>query len=191
MLGVHETAPARGREAELIEQEIRLAEQEIAAQEKMVKVGLAPTEKVTAARRELLQLQRQLVVAQGGAIPGTSPASAKEQALIQEEIKLAERELAQIQEKFKMGVATEDSLLGPRREVLKLQRQLLGHEELPPGSPQAPAATPRGPGARLGGGPPGRRGEGREPGGRRDPTTQEPHAEQPGPAERPGPRERE
>ncbi|HAM70162.1 MAG TPA: hypothetical protein DCM86_00775, partial [Verrucomicrobiales bacterium] len=137
VLGVHETAPARGREAELIEQEIRLAEQEIAAQEKMVKVGLAPTEKVTAARRELLQLQRQLVVAQGGAIPGTSPASAKEQALIQEEIKLAERELAQIQEKFKMGVATEDSLLGPRREVLKLQRQLLvaqgrGSEEAPP-----------------------------------------------------------
>jgi len=63
--------PARREQARLLEEEIKLSEQEVETLEKMVEAGREPLMSLTAAKRRLLALQRQLVPYQD--LPGEAP----------------------------------------------------------------------------------------------------------------------
>src|SRR5437867_821344 len=82
---------------------------------------------------ELLMLSRQNLSALGNRYPRT-PASSSEVArreqkrLYEEEIKLAEKQLAQQQEMAKLGRVSQGEIMSTERDLLKLKRQLAAFE---------------------------------------------------------------
>ncbi len=126
------SAPAR--QQELIRQSIALAQTNLEALSILITAGRAPKADETRARRELLQLQYALAMAQrnqgGGAATPTearlnpSPMDPAELASIQEEIKLVEQERLSVQKRFETGRASQADLRKVQRDLLQLQRKL-------------------------------------------------------------------
>jgi ankyrin repeat protein len=112
-------------EVKLIEQEIKLVERQVAEVEQRLKVGRAGDDELIRVKRDLLSLQRKL--------PENSP-PARQQALIEQEIELVERLLADVRKRKEVGAAApidevplERDLLALRRELLAARKAASGH----------------------------------------------------------------
>jgi TolA-binding protein len=108
------------QEKRLLEEEIKLVDRLIAAQEQQVKNGVSAPESLIDLQRQRLGLERQMA----GLEPG--PASlARQKALLTEEIKLVEKKLQSVEQRVKIGKATPADIVPVQRELLGLRRQLL------------------------------------------------------------------
>jgi ankyrin repeat protein len=112
-------------EVKLLEQEIKLVERQVAEVEQRRKAGRAGYDEWIRVKRDLLSLQRKL--------PENSP-PARQQALIEQEMELVERLLADVRKRKEVGAAApidevplERDLLALRRELLAAQKAASGH----------------------------------------------------------------
>jgi ankyrin repeat protein len=115
------TSPA---DEQSLKEEIKLVEQELIATQRKVENGKAGQDEIRKVRRELLTLQRQLP---------ENAAKDRQVALVEQQIKLADEDLAELRKRIEVGAAPPLDEIPIRRELLSLQREL--------------AAAQRGPGA--------------------------------------------
>lgn len=118
-MGPEVTAPADPAEVQSFKEEIKLLEQQLAATRKRHENGRASTDELHRQQRELLSLQRKL--------PDNADL-AKQKALVQEQLKLLDDDLADFKRRIAVGNASALDELPVRREQFALQRELAAIE---------------------------------------------------------------
>jgi len=101
----------------LLKEEIKLVEKEIATSEAKFKVGKAEFVDIAKSKKELFSLQRQL--------PENAP-SAAQKSLLDQQIQLVERLLADKKKQIEVGAAPPLDTVPLERELLGLKRELIG-----------------------------------------------------------------
>lgn len=114
-----------------LREEIQLVEQVLMVEQVKFANGKAEAASVRQAQRDLLKLQRQLPENAG---------RDRQVALVQDELKLVEENLAEIQKKIQIGAAPPLDALSARRELLAVQRELDAAKRLPEFATAAVAA---------------------------------------------------
>ncbi len=114
------------RQKELLQEELKLIEQEITAVEKQIQTGKALPSDLIPLGRERRQLQSQLLAFD------TGPASiSRLRDSLAAEIKQVEQKLTDQKKRVEVGAAGQESLLSLERERLRLRRELAALEEKP------------------------------------------------------------
>jgi len=134
------TPTARGKLKELLQEQIKLAEKNLAEQQNRIKTGTVAPEEVFRFQKEVLSLKREVVL-----VDGLSTPESREQwrRLVLEEIDLAEKTLASEQKKFDVGRTIPSEVIARQQEVLALKRELLMVDVAPDSTvPRDDAAAP-------------------------------------------------
>ena len=116
--------PASARQASLIREGLKLAEEQLNQARQRVQVGVAPSGNSLPYEREVLHLKRELTGALGG-----ENSRAEQEKFLREEIALAERQLKEVQAKAAAGTAANDEEPNCRKDLLGLKRELAALEE--------------------------------------------------------------
>jgi uncharacterized protein involved in exopolysaccharide biosynthesis len=117
-----ESTPAKSsRQQALYQEELALAEQEVAEAKARLKNGTGSQQELRKAEREVIQVKKDSVA--------RSSSRQKIQALLDEEIALAEAELAEARKRVELGLAPIGSERALQREILKLKRERAAAEE--------------------------------------------------------------
>lgn len=111
---------ARRRHIELLEQEIKLLEDQFETDRRLIDAGNMPRAQADLRRRELLQLQRQRE-----ALQGTPESLDRQKALFEEELDLLDRFIRGAELNVGSGRVSKNELRDIQRERLQLQRELL------------------------------------------------------------------
>lgn len=109
------TEEKRKRQAELLEEEIKLAEQVTEETQKRLENGHATTDALIQAQREVFQLKREQAALESR--------TADMKALIEEEMKAVERQLREMNKRIEVGVQPKSSEIIWKRELLRLKRE--------------------------------------------------------------------
>jgi ankyrin repeat protein len=120
--GTAKTAGAQ--QANLIQEQLKLAYQQLAEAAKKVQMGVLPTAGQIPYEREVLRLKRELAVAQG--LDG-----AEQKRLLLQEISLVEKLVETAQRQAQVGVASTEEGINARRDLLALKRELAALEAAP------------------------------------------------------------
>jgi len=119
----------------LLDEEIKLAEQKLAEQQQGVNVGTLPPEALLDTQRDILELRLTAAALNAG-----QPAATDEQKrLLDEEIKLVEKQLVAHERRLQNGVGDQNALRTAQRELLELKRRRAALEA---GQPVSLAAAP-------------------------------------------------
>jgi cytohesin len=143
---------ARQEQKHLLEEEIKLVQTQLAMKQGQFRGGVIPQGEVFPTERELLELKRQLAALDAGppvsvkaieaAAPVLSDAARQEQKrLLEEEIKLVQKELGWQQELVQTKAVSQASLVLTERDLLHLKRQLAALDAGQPISVGAADAT--------------------------------------------------
>ena len=117
-------ATAAARQQELLQQEIKLIEQELAVAERRIQAGQALTGDLLPLRRKHLQLESDLAALKPGA-----DGLLVRKSLLEEEINLLEKQIEQTERRVAVGAAPSGETLPLQRERLDLERELLALEQ--------------------------------------------------------------
>jgi ankyrin repeat protein len=136
---------SRQEQAKLLEEQIKLAEQDVAEVRKQSEVGAATQAQVRAKEREVLILRQQLAAQDVGLEMSSQPAVSlgarqAQKRLLDDEIKLAEEDLANTKLLAQGGRTPLGDVNRKEREVLRLRQQLAGLD-LQAGSSASSAGT--------------------------------------------------
>jgi ankyrin repeat protein len=115
---------ADARQVSLIQESIKLAEQQLAEAHKRVEVGTLPAAGRIPYEREVLRLKRELAAAQGAD-------GAEQKKLLLQEISLVEKLVELTQKQVEAGIAPSEEGLSSRRDLLGLKRELAVLEAAP------------------------------------------------------------
>jgi ankyrin repeat protein/N-acetylneuraminic acid mutarotase len=126
---------ARQEQKRLLAEEIKLVEKQLEVQQMLKKDGRIGQDALWATQRDLLKLKQQLAALDSG-VPFSNTASEKpapamsdtarqeQKRLLEEEIKLVEKQLENQQKQVQTGVVSPGELLPTQRDLLKLKRQI-------------------------------------------------------------------
>jgi ankyrin repeat protein len=115
---------ADARQASLIQEEIKLAEQQLAQAKQRFEAGLISQSEALKCESDLLRLRRELSAAQGTDI-------AEQKKLLLQEIGLAEKVAEMAQRRAATGTVSTEEVTKSRRELLGLKRELAALEAAP------------------------------------------------------------
>jgi ankyrin repeat protein len=121
------------RERNLILDEIKLAEQQLAEVKKRVEAGVLPPIAVFRYQRELTRSKRELAMVDEG------PSSSAVRKLLQDEIRLQEEVVKEVQKRLANGKADLGEEIDQQRDLLSLKRELAALDEAPETAPTATA----------------------------------------------------
>jgi tetratricopeptide (TPR) repeat protein len=131
----------RAKLKELLQQELRIAEQFLAEQKQQLKVGrIAPGDEARF-ERDVLGLKRQLLAVDGFTDPDVR---AQWRALLLDEIKLAEKAAQLEKVKLDNGKSVPGEVARLQRDVLALKRELITFDATADTTPAAVGAAPSG-----------------------------------------------
>lgn len=141
------------RQVRLLEEELALVEQQLAAKRRLVEDGRGSRDELVALQRESLALQRQMAEVESKyridlleiSVPtAVSPPAADPTvvATLREELQLLENELAATRANHRAGVVDANEVTNARRELLKVQRELAALNHQPPTATPTSASTP-------------------------------------------------
>ncbi len=142
------TRAARAEQKRLLEQEIKLVEQDLAELKKLSEMGKGSQAEVRAKEREVLQLRQQLAaLAEDGTESPASPrltlaARLEQKQLLEQEINVAQKDLAEVTKQADVGTASPTDVRAKEREVLKLRQQLAALSDERSAEPVQEAAAP-------------------------------------------------
>jgi chromosome segregation ATPase len=109
------------RQQALYQEELALAEEELAEVKDRLKKGIASQQELRSAERGVIQVKKDSAL--------HSSSREKMKALLDQEIALAEEELAEARKRVELGLAPTGSERSLQREILKLKRQRVTVEE--------------------------------------------------------------
>ena len=126
---------ASEEEKRLLDEEIKVAEQQLALKKQQYQNGVGGQDAVLTAQRDLLELRYRKAALDAGQ-PG---ASEEQRRLLDEEVKLAEQKLASKQQQYKSGFENHDAVTTAQQYLLELRSR---RAALDAGQPASLAAAP-------------------------------------------------
>ena len=126
------SAPLDPRQRSLFLEGIKLAERQLAEAKEKTRVGVIPPISQARYEREVLRLKRELALADEG------PASAEARKLLDEEVKLQEKVVEEVQARLRNGKAMLGEEIDAQRELLALKREQVSLESAMTALPMLP-----------------------------------------------------